>query len=113
VPILAAKNAARMGQPPSFIGTAVDSKFSWKRMRSGDRPGLQNRRAAGYPVTGGFDPHSLPPFFNDLVPESCQFSSDLCQRPAYSLQPLAEHFRVHSHADTEVIGQTEKMSGHD
>jgi hypothetical protein len=30
-------------------------------MRSGDRPGLQNRRAAGYPVTGGFDPHSLPP----------------------------------------------------
>src|SRR5580698_2800686 len=32
-------------------------------MRSGDRPGLQNRRAAGNPVTGGFDPHSLPPFF--------------------------------------------------
>jgi hypothetical protein len=32
-------------------------------MRSGDRPGLQNRRAAGHPVTGGFDPHSLPPFF--------------------------------------------------
>ena len=30
-------------------------------MRSGDRPGLQNRRAAGHPVTGGFDPHSLPP----------------------------------------------------
>ncbi len=37
-----------------------------KRMRSGDRPGLQNRRAAGNPVTGGFDPHSLPPFFNNL-----------------------------------------------
>lgn len=34
------------------------------------------------------------------------------QRPAYSLQSLAEHFRVHSHADAEVIGQTEKMSGH-
>ena len=30
-------------------------------MRSGDRPGLQNRRVAGIPVTGGFDPHSLPP----------------------------------------------------
>ena len=30
-------------------------------MRSGDRPGLQNRRVAGNPVTGGFDPHSLPP----------------------------------------------------
>jgi hypothetical protein len=36
-------------------------------MRSGDRPGLQNRRVAGNPVTGGFDPHSLPPvFFNSL-----------------------------------------------
>jgi len=34
-------------------------------MRSGDRPGLQNRRAAGNPVAGGFDPHSLPPFFPD------------------------------------------------
>jgi len=31
-------------------------------MRSGDRPGLQNRRTAGLPVVGGFDPHSLPPF---------------------------------------------------
>ena len=38
-----------------------------KRMRSGDRPGLQNRRVAGNPVTDGFDPHSLPPFiFNEL-----------------------------------------------
>src|ERR1700694_1588404 len=37
-------------------------------MRSGDRPGLQNRRAAGFPVAGGFDSHSLPPFiFNWLV----------------------------------------------
>jgi len=35
-------------------------------MRSGDRPGLQNRRVAGNPVTGGFDPHSLPPVFNTL-----------------------------------------------
>ena len=34
-------------------------------MRSGDRPGLQNRRVAGNPVTGGFDPHSLPPIFGD------------------------------------------------
>ena len=33
-------------------------------MRSGDRPGLQNRRAAGNPVTGGFDPHSLPPLLS-------------------------------------------------
>src|SRR5271166_2594421 len=30
-------------------------------MRSGDRPGLQNRRTAGLPVVGGFDSHSLPP----------------------------------------------------
>ena len=34
-------------------------------MRSGDRPGLQNRRVVGNPVTGGFDPHSLPPLFLD------------------------------------------------
>ena len=32
-------------------------------MRSGDRPGLQNRRVASSGVTGGFDPHSLPPLF--------------------------------------------------
>jgi hypothetical protein len=32
-----------------------------KRMWSGDHPGLQNRRAAGFPVAGGFDSHSLPP----------------------------------------------------
>jgi hypothetical protein len=39
-----------------------------KRMRSGDRPGLQNRRVAGFPVTGGFDSHSLPPFvLNELT----------------------------------------------
>ena len=31
-------------------------------MRSGDRPGLQNRREA-FAVAGGFDSHSLPPFF--------------------------------------------------
>jgi len=35
-------------------------------MHSGECPGLQNRRAAGNPVTGGFDPHSLPPFSNNL-----------------------------------------------
>src|SRR5271166_3827854 len=28
--------------------------ITWKRMRSGDRPGLQNRWVAGFPVTGGF-----------------------------------------------------------
>jgi hypothetical protein len=30
-------------------------------MRSGDRPGLQNRRAASFGVVDGFDSHSLPP----------------------------------------------------
>ena len=45
------------------------------------------------------------------VPETST-PSDCPQCPAYSLQSLAEHFRVHSHADTEVIGQTEKMSRH-
>ena len=34
-------------------------------MRSGDRPGLQNRREAGNPVTDGFDSHSLPPFVHN------------------------------------------------
>src|SRR5690348_13997578 len=34
-------------------------------MRSGDRPGLQNRRVASCDVAGGFDPHSLPPLFSD------------------------------------------------
>jgi hypothetical protein len=36
-------------------------------MRSGDRPGLQNRRTASFGVVDGFDSHSLPPFvFNEL-----------------------------------------------
>ncbi len=30
-------------------------------MWSGDHPGLQNRRAAGFPVAGAFDSHTLPP----------------------------------------------------
>ena len=34
-----------------------------KRMGSGDPPGLQNRRAAGLPVAGAFDSHTLPPMF--------------------------------------------------
>jgi hypothetical protein len=39
---------------------------SGKRMRSGDRPGLQNRRSSSFGGDGGFDSHSLPPFFNNL-----------------------------------------------
>src|SRR5437868_551934 len=35
-------------------------------MSSGDGPGLQNRRAAGLPVAGAFDSHTLPPFINNL-----------------------------------------------
>jgi hypothetical protein len=54
---VAAKNAARLGPLESFFL----SVFVRKRMRSGDRPGLQNRRAAGNPVTDGFDSHTLPP----------------------------------------------------
>ena len=34
-------------------------------MGSGDPPGLQNRRAAGFPVAGAFDSHTLPPIFKD------------------------------------------------
>ena len=30
-------------------------------MRSGDRPGLQNRRSSSFGGDGGFDSHSLPP----------------------------------------------------
>ena len=33
-------------------------------MGSGDPPGLQNRRAAGLPVAGAFDSHTLPPTFS-------------------------------------------------
>jgi len=36
-----------------------------KRMGSGDPPGLQNRRAAGFPVAGAFDSHTLPPKCNN------------------------------------------------
>ena len=39
----------------------IDNK-GWKRRCPGGCPGFQNRRVAGFPVTGGFDPHSLPPF---------------------------------------------------
>jgi len=46
-------------------------------MRSGDRPGLQNRRVAGNPVTGGFDPHSLPPIFiNNFSDSSLSLTPD-------------------------------------
>lgn len=59
-------------------------------------------------------PVALPPatVCNLLVGSVASTPSDCPQCPAYSLQSLAEHFRVHSHADTEVIGQTEKMSWH-
>ena len=36
-------------------------------MGSGDPPGLQNRRAAGFPVAGAFDSHTLPPFTMDAL----------------------------------------------
>ena len=51
---------ARASRPRQFV-FLPRLILQWKRMRSGDRPGLQNRRVAGNPVTGGFDPHSLPP----------------------------------------------------
>jgi hypothetical protein len=54
----ASKGSSPM-QPMRFAANIEAA--SRKRMRSGDRPGLQNRRAAGFPVTGGFDSHSLPP----------------------------------------------------
>jgi hypothetical protein len=45
-------------------------------MRSGDRPGLQNRRAAGLPVVGGFDPHSLPPILQAQIAHFLEFVLD-------------------------------------
>ena len=38
-----------------------------KRMGSGEPHGLQNRRAAGYPVAGAFDSHTLPPDIDQSV----------------------------------------------
>jgi hypothetical protein len=66
--LIVVSHAGILSASKHAFGNLLSSAESieWKRMRSGDRPGLQNRRVAGNPVTGGFDPHSLPPFFNDL-----------------------------------------------
>jgi hypothetical protein len=53
----------------------IIEKKRWKRMVSGDTPGLQNRRVAGIPVAGGFDSHSLPPSFNNL--QTCKLCGAL------------------------------------
>jgi hypothetical protein len=42
-------------------------RFLRKRMRSGDRPGLQNRRSLGFPGLGQFDSDSLPPILEMLT----------------------------------------------
>ena len=55
-------------------------------MRSGDRPGLQNRRAAGNPVAGGFDPHSLPPFLTRINTEDLHFRAIGCARYCANLR---------------------------
>jgi hypothetical protein len=52
---------------PAGDGGPSQEEQQWKRMRSGDRPGLQNRRAAGNPATGGFDPHTLPPYLTGVT----------------------------------------------
>ena len=64
---------------------------------------------AGRPWAAG---ETLPRANRNQALTGISTASDCPQRPAYSLQSLAEHFRIHSHADTEVIGQTEKMSRH-
>ena len=51
------------GKDPCILHKPLNFKI-WKRMQSGDCPGLQNRRAASCDVAGGFDPHSLPPMFS-------------------------------------------------
>ncbi len=50
----------------SVAAFPMPHRGTWKRMRSGDRPGLQNRRAASFGFAGGFDSHSLPPVCNNL-----------------------------------------------
>jgi hypothetical protein len=81
-----------------FFGNALANTEStrWKRMRSGDRPGLQNRRAAGNPVAGGFDPHSLPPFFNELRRVAIRSQSVECQ--SATLEAHEERTRSSSNA---------------
>ncbi len=59
---------------------------AWKRMRSGDRPGLQNRRVASSGVTGGFDPHSLPPHKTRVITGVLHFSAIDCARYCASLK---------------------------
>jgi hypothetical protein len=59
----ASKRSSPM-QPMCFAANIEAA--SRKRMRSGDRPGLQNRRSSSFGGDGGFDSHSLPPFFNNL-----------------------------------------------
>jgi hypothetical protein len=60
-------------KPYKILFKQISKIQRWKRMGSGDPPGLQNRRAAGLPVAGAFDSHTLPPFiFNVLLPMSAQ-----------------------------------------
>ena len=54
-------------------------------MGSGDPPGLQNRREAGWPVFGAFDSHTLPPIISVGYVEQTTF---LLRIRTYLPQPL-------------------------
>ena len=55
-----------------------------KRLSSGDGPGLQNRRAAGQPVVGAFDSHTLPPCFTRINTGRLGYRTCTCARPCAS-----------------------------
>ena len=81
-------------------------------MGSGDPPGLQNRRAAGLPVAGAFDSHTLPPIvesphFDDVSCELCIAARDppvLFGVAARWAEPLCREVRVYRHHVTVAIG---------
>ncbi len=77
-------------------------------MRSGDRPGLQNRRVAPSGVAGGFDPHSLPPFFNELAAGAISLQSvSVLESQTHHLAVrlrhlISDHVTVYVHGRSDV-----------
>src|SRR5580692_5645433 len=98
----ASKGSSPM-QPMRFAANIEAA--SRKRMRSGDRPGLQNRRAAGFPVTGGFDSHSLPPLFNGLASAPAVSPAVECQTSDFSTSHshfIRDHITINIHRGSDV-----------
>src|ERR671924_666401 len=60
-------------------------------MGSGDPPGLQNRRAAGFPVAGVFDSHTLPPEFRAVPAPAAREQDFVCRPPWDEAQGCLAH----------------------